>query len=136
MHTRVAEEIAILRERYPELQHDEQFRWVMLPDVALPPGRFNKERTRLLFNIPPSYPSAGPDNFFVDGDLKLKDGSNPPGLNLGANSGSGSAAVEGNWSWFSWHPALWRATAILLDGDNLLTFVRGANMCLQGREAT
>lgn len=136
MHERVSEEITLLKERYPDLQHGEQCNWVLIPDYILPSNRYNKERTKILFNIPTAYPNAGPDNFFVDGDLTLRDGSNPLGLNIGPNSGSGSAIVEGSWSWFSWHPASWRPTASILGGDNLLTFIRGVNMCLHGVEAT
>lgn len=136
MHDRVAEEIVLLKERYPDLQHGEQFGWVLIHDYVLPADRYNKFRTEILFIVPPVYPNAGPDNFFVDCDLKLKDGSNPPGLNLGPNSGSGSAPVEGSWSWFSWHPQSWHPAASISNGDNLLTFIRGVNMCLQGVETT
>ncbi len=83
MHERVAREIAMVRERHPGLQYGEQLNWVFIPDYPLPPGRYNKNRTRLLFVIPPGYPNTGPDNFFVDADLRLTGGSNPPGFNPG-----------------------------------------------------
>jgi len=136
MHERVAQEIAMVCEKHPGLQHDEQLRWVLIPDYALPPGRFNKERTTVLVVIPPGYPNTGPDNFFVDADLRLSDGNNPPGLNPGANSSSGQAPVPGDWAWFSWHPVSWRPAATIEGGDNLITFLRGVNLCLQGLEAT
>src|SRR5262249_25457506 len=100
------------------------------------PRRFNKAQFRVLYNIPPGYPNTGPDNFFVDADLKLSDGNNPPGLNAGANSSSGPAPIAGDWAWFSWHPVSWRPAATIEAGDNLITFLRGVGLCLQGVEAT
>lgn len=136
MHERVAREIAMVREKYPELQYGEQLNWVFIPDYPLPPGRYNIDRTRLLFIIPPGYPNTGPDNFFVDADLRLTGGSNPPGFNPGSNSSSGPAPLPGDWAWFSWHPVSWRPGATIEGGDNLMTFLRGVNLCLQGVEAT
>lgn len=134
MHERVGFEIETVRKNYPNLQHDEELNWVLIPDYPLPPGRFNKERTKLLFLIPSGYPNTGPDNFFVDADLKLRDGGKPPGFNAGSKSSSGLAPIPGDWSWFSWHPVTWRPAATIEGGDNLLTFLRGANMCLRGEE--
>jgi len=136
MHERVKSEIDLLRQKQAKLQHDDKFSWVLIAEYPLPPERYNKSTTQLLFLIPPGYPNTGPDNFFVDGDLKLKDGSNPPGFNAGSNSSSGNAPVSGNWGWFSWHPTSWQPAATIEGGDNLLTFVRGVNMCLMGIEST
>ena len=134
MHERVASEINMLKQRYPLLQHGDNLSWVLILDFSLPQGRYNKERTKLLFSIPTSYPSAGPDNFFTDGDLRLKDSSMPPSFNLGPNSSSGAAPIPGDWAWFSWHPVLWRPAATIEGGDNLYTFIKGINLCLRGEE--
>lgn len=133
---RVSEEIALLKAKYGNLEHNENLDWILVPDFQLPRGRFNKERSRLFFLIPAPYPNAGPDNFFVDGDLRLIDGTNPPGFNQGPNSSNGSCPIPGNWGWFSWHPVSWRPSAKVEEGDNLMTFLRGVNQCLQGIEAT
>jgi hypothetical protein len=135
MHERVKREIEMVQEKHPGLQHGEQLNWVLIPDYPLPPDRYNKERTKLLFVIPPGYPNTGPDDFFVDADLRLKDGGQPPGLNPGSNSSSGPAPLPGEWAWFSWHPASWRPAATIEGGDNLFTFLRSVNMCLRGEEA-
>lgn len=138
MHERVAQEIELVREKYPGLQHGERLDWVLIPDYPLPPNRFTQNRTALLFAIPPGYPNTGPDDFFVDGDLRLKDGGCAPAFSAGPNSSSGPAPVSGNWGWFSWHPqsGQWRPAATVEGGDNLLTFLRAVNVCLRGEEAS
>ena len=135
MHQRVREEIELLKRQFPDLQHGDQLDWVLIPELVLPAGRFNKERTKLLFRIPIGYPQTGPDNFFVDIDLRLKDGSNPPAFNPNRDSSSGPAPVPGDWGWFSWHPESWRPAATIEGGDNLLGFVRAINLCLRGEES-
>jgi hypothetical protein len=134
MHTRVQQEIAMLQQKYPPLEHGAAHDWVLLPIVALPPGRFNKTECRVLFRIPAGYPQTGPDNFFVDSDLRLANSAAPPALNIGNQSGSGAAPVEGSWAWFSWHPQQWRATATIEGGDNLYGFVTSILVCLRGEE--
>lgn len=135
MHKRVREEIELLKAKYPTLQYGEQLNWVLIPELPLPSGRFNNPISKVLFSIPPGYPQTGPDNFFVDGSLRLHDGSNPPGFNQGNNSSCGPAPVSGDWGWFSWHPHIWRPSAIIENGDNLSSFFRGILICLRGEES-
>jgi len=135
MHERVRQEIELLRKKYPSLEHGQQLDWVLIPEFELPPNRFKEDKTRLLFVIPVGYPNTGPDNFFVDMDLHLQNGGTLPGFNPNSNSSNGAAPVPGNWGWFSWHPQTWRPAASIDSGDNLLTFVRGVNLCLRGEES-
>lgn len=137
MHERVRREIELLKGKYPDLRHGDNIEWVLIPDYSLPKDRYNKTQTKVLFIIPPGYPNTGPDNFFVDADLRLKDGGMPPALNPGPQSSSGTAPIPGDWAWFSWHPKdkEWRPASNLEDGDNLITFLRGVSMCLRGEEA-
>src|SRR5882672_2444720 len=104
MHERVKREIEFLREKYPELQHGEVLDWVQILNVALPMNFYNLERSPIAFLIPAGYPNTGPDNFFVDGSLRLKTGEKPPNFNEGKKSGSGELELDGSWGWFSWHP--------------------------------
>ena len=135
MHERVQREIELVREKHPSAQHGEALNWVLIPDYYLPSGRYCKDKTKLLFSIPAGYPNTAPDDFFVDGDLRLKNGGNPLGFNQGPNSSSGLAPMAGDWGWFSWHAKVWRPAATIEGGDNLLTFLRSINMCLRGEEA-
>jgi hypothetical protein len=135
MSARVREEIELLKKQFPNLQHGDQLDWVLIPELVLPAARFNKVTTRVLFRIPIGYPLTGADNFFVDVDLRLKDGSSPPAFNPNSQSSSGAAPVAGDWGWFSWHPHSWRPAATIGGGDNLVVFVRGINLCLRGEES-
>jgi hypothetical protein len=136
MHERVKLEIDLVRGKYPQVEHGDDLSWVHILDFHLSPGRFNKGATRLAFLVPPGYPQTGPDDFFVDDDLRLQGGGSPPGFNQGAKSSSGTCPLPGNWGWFSWHPknTVWRPASTVEGGDNLLTFVRSVVLCLQGRE--
>ncbi len=138
MTERVKEEIELLRNKYSALQADEQLRWILIPDFPLPADRYKKERTKLLLALPVGYPQTAPDNFFVDGDLQLKNDGGIPAFNVGSQSSSGPAPLPGNWGWFSWHPHPngWRPAATIESGDNLLTFIRAINMCLRGEEVS
>lgn len=135
MHQRVCDEIDLLRQQFPDLQHGDQLDWVLLPELVLPLKRFNRHKTKLLFRIPVGYPQTGPDNFFVEVDLRLADGGNPPGFNTNRESTSGAAPLPGEWGWFSWHPQSWRPAASVEGGDNLIGFVRSVNLCLRGEES-
>jgi hypothetical protein len=133
---RLREEIEFLRVDCPDAEVDENGGWVHIPSHQLVPSRFNKPNTRLVVVLPPGYPNTGPDNFFVDGDLRLADGSTPPGFNQGNHSSSGPCPLPGAWSWFSWHPESWRPHAEVARGDNLRTLMRAINACLRGEERT
>src|ERR1700692_2070370 len=135
MQQRVSEEIELLKKQFVDLQHGDQFNWVLIPELVLPSERYNKAHTKMLFSIPIGYPQTGPDNFFVDNDLRLKNGTNPQAFNIGSKASNGSAPIPGDWSWFSWHPQTWCPAATIEGGDNLLGFVRGVNLCLRGEES-
>jgi hypothetical protein len=133
MTDRTREEIEVLRQKYPDLTHGDD--WVLIPVFPLPAGRFNKQDSKVLFTIPVGYPNTGPDNFAVDGDLRLKDGASAPAFNPGSNVSGWVVPIPGDWGWFSWHPQQWRPAATADKGDNLLGFVRGVALCLRGEES-
>ncbi len=135
MEARLQEEMAFLRRHFPRLEHGPGMEWVMIPEFPLPAGRYNRSQTPLLFKLPGVYPQAGPDNFFVDVELRLTTGAMPPAFNPNAESSSGPAPTTGRWGWFSWHPQSWRPAATVEGGDNLLVFVRGVGLCLRGEES-
>ncbi len=125
MEERIAEEIRLLKEKYPSLKHGEGYRWVMISDFNLPEG-YNRKTTRLLFLIPNAYPQAAPDNFYVDPGLKFAN-ENP----LTSYSEGAQIPIEGSWGCFSWHPEIWQPAAEIKNGDNLLTFIRSVNIRLR-----
>jgi hypothetical protein len=135
MHERVREEIALLRQQIPDLQHGDQLDWVLIPELVLPPDRYNMRAVMVSFRIPPAYPRTGPDFFFADRDLRLKDGGFPPAFNVHPAGPVVMAPVPGNWGWFSWHPAGWRPAATVEGGDNLSGFVRSIKQCLRGEQS-
>lgn len=136
MHERVREEVELVRARFPQVQHGEDLSWVCIPGYPLPAGRFERLSTKLVLRVPPGYPQTGPDDFFVDDDLELVDGNSLPGFNHGPNSSSGACPIPGAFGWFSWHPSSWRPAAAITGGDNLLTFLRSVDRCLEGKEST
>ena len=133
MNERISEEIMLARGQYPKLENGEN--WILIPEYKLPVGRFNMNITAVLFNIPLAYPNVGPDDFFIDANLRLLDGTVPLAFNPNPNSSSGPAPLPGNWGWFSWHPQWWRPSANPLEGDNLLTFIKSIGVCLRGEES-
>jgi len=136
MHDRVLKEIEIVRLKYRNLQYGEKLDWMLITAYPLPLGLYNKAQTKLLFLIPPGYPNTGPDNCFVEADVRLSNGGMPPSLNLGSQSSSGTAPIPGDWAWFSWHPQVWSPAVNIEDGDNLMTFLRGVSLCLRGEGTT
>lgn len=125
MKERIEEEIELLRAKYPNLQHGENFDWIIIPDFPLQ-GHWNRPRTKLLFLIPPSYPHAPPDNFYVETGLKLKNGGDPSNYNEGAG-----VPVGGAWGCFSWHAEKWQPSSSVKEGDNFLSFMRAVGIRLR-----
>ena len=135
MSERRQQEIELLRLKFPKLQHDPGFTWVMLQGFPLPKGRFNRDVTTVLFMLPTGYPVTGPDNFAVEAELRIADGSMPPAFNLGNTTSSWTVPVPGAWGWFSWHPQNWRPQATIEGGDNLIGYISSISLCLRGEES-
>lgn len=135
MNPRVREEIDLVRQKYPDMQHDDAGVWLHFPEYPLPNGRYKTAQTRLAIVIPPGYPITPIDNVFVEAGLRLSDGALPPAYQEG-NLPINPFPLPGSWGWFSWHPQPneWRPAATVQGGDNLLTFLRAVNMCLRGEE--
>lgn len=125
MQERVIQEIALLKERYPSLLHGQNYDWVMVPDFPLPEG-YNRKATKLMFLIHAAYPHAGPDCFYVETGLRLKDGNMPSNYNEHMD-----VPVGGSWGYFSWHPETWQPADEIRGGDNLSTFIKAVNLRLR-----
>lgn len=125
MNDRIIKEFDLLRQKYPNLQHGENYDWGLILDYPLPKG-WNREQTKLLFLVPTSYPHTPPDNFYVENGLRLHNGSMPQSYTEG-----NSVPVGGNWGCFSWHAEKWQPTDTSKKGDNLLSFLRSINIRLR-----
>lgn len=132
MDERVKQHITMLKTQFSELESGEN--WVYVPHYPLPENQYNKDSTKLLIIIPLGYPEIPPDDFFVDVDLKNKDGTPIQNFQEGSKSSNGSTVpiLEGEWGWFSWHPDSWRINTDIEKGDNLITFLRSVNIRLRG----
>lgn len=67
---RLERDLRMFQERFPKAIVSEDKTHLIIPDYELPIKVFNREVTRLLINISPSYPDTPPDNFFVELGLK------------------------------------------------------------------
>lgn len=84
------------------------------------PG-WNQSETQVLVLIPSGYPTIPPDNFYTDDELRVADGRQPGSTT--ANQGQAGRM----WLMFSYHvePSDWTASAEIVEGHNLLTFLDG-----------
>lgn len=120
MLERRLKEVELLRQHYGELEHGPNVEWIIFKDFRLPSG-WNRTGTRLLVIVPPGYPMTPPDNFYVEPGLKLSSGAGT------ANYSETVSQLGQNWGQFSYHVEAgdWKASADILCGHNLLTFMIG-----------
>lgn len=124
MRPRIAEELALLRERHEGVDHKEQAGedWFKIPRYPFPPGwRIGNEpieHAPIVFKIGAAYPTGEPYGFLAPAGINYK--GSPPG-----NPGSSVAPpFEGSWQHFSWAPDGWAPTTEVRKGSNLLAWVR------------
>lgn len=93
--------------------------YFIVPDQPMPSGLYTQNRRRLLVCIPPTYPTAPPDNFFVEWGLALANGAS-----IGNYSGPVSLYGE-QWGQFSHHidAGAWHVSSEPGVGDNLVTYL-------------
>jgi hypothetical protein len=117
---RIEQEVALLRQRFPRLEQKDD--WIRLPDYPLPPG-WNRDKTDVVFFIPPPYPGSPPYGFFVP--IGLRCGSNPPGSYK--EPAKETVPFDGQWGKFSWTPedGQWLAKEPITAGRNLLNWTEG-----------
>jgi hypothetical protein len=72
--------------------------YIVFKNYPLPPGVYSSDKTDLLIFTTQFYPNAGFDMFWVDENLKLKNGSVP------RNADSLENYLEKRWRRFSYHP--------------------------------
>jgi hypothetical protein len=118
---RLAQELPLLRQAFPDATIDVESLVVVLHAHALPAG-WSHDRTDVLFAIPTNYPAGQPDNICARPDLTLAGGATP-GNCQGLQPHAGRS-----WMQFSYHidPNDWHPDADPAKGSNLADYLAGA----------
>jgi hypothetical protein len=120
MQERVEAEIALLKERFPELEIRLDL-WCRFPEYRLPAGIWNVDVVELAFRIPAQLPGEQPYGIWVKPSLTLKGGGMP-----GNYTPDVSIALGEGWGQFSWAPETWAPSPTIdtiTQGTNLVNFV-------------
>ena len=117
MATTLVADVALLERRgFVLQQHPQPHGWLFFVISNYLLGRaFTPTTSDLLVKIPPTYPYAGLDMFWVQPEVRLANGTMPANSSL-------ETLLDRQWLRFSWHPANWRYGV-----DNLSTFLSFIN---------
>ncbi len=125
MRARIEHELALLRERYPDVEHVEHAGedWFRLPTYAFPPGwRIGSEAVQtspLFFKVNAGYPTAEPYAFAVPAGINHQ-GTAPQNASPAA-----APPFGGEWTQFSWAPdGGWSPSSDASKGANLVAWAR------------
>ena len=121
METRITQELELLRKYYPDLEYEEEGRWIRIPSYPLPEG-WDRQSTDVAFQIKAGHPGTPPYGFCVPAGLTYRGQR----ANNYKEPASPQPPFEGAWGIFSWsHNAdQWRPTADVVTGSNLLNWAR------------
>lgn len=88
-------------ERFEILSQPDGWTFLVINDYPLPDG-YSIKIVRLLVKLPPQFPDAAPDMFWVSPEVRTASGTMPQGTSLEHVAGS-------QWQRFSWHlqPGAW-----------------------------
>ena len=127
----IEQELAQLREFYPQIEHKEDGGedWFRLPSYPFPPGwRIEDQEISdapIAFKVVAAYPTAEPYGFAAPAGINFK--GEPP-----KNTDSSIIfPFEGAWQHFSWAPDGWEPTNDVQKGSNLLRWVRSFSLRLE-----
>lgn len=121
MSERWEEELALLREHYPDLEYVEHGgeHWCRLPAYGVSGGKFRPDEVEVAFRIPPR-PADPPYAFWVRPGVEAANGATIQNYGHLATTAWGS-----DWGQFSWAPEEeWRPKADVRKAPNMLTYVR------------
>jgi hypothetical protein len=133
MRARIEQELALLREQHPDVEHAELNGedWFRLPRYSIPEGwqegKTPVSTTDMVFQVKANYPGTKPYGFLAPVDLNFK--GNPPVNNVG--DPPANPPFEGSWRHFSWDVEEWTAKADVRKGSNLLVWCRSFRIRLQ-----
>ena len=118
---RIEQELALLRQRYPDLEYHAEGQWVRLPAYPLPSG-WNRPSTPVTFQIPVGYPGTPPYGFYVPAGLTFE-GAVPNDYREPAPSQPPFGGTSGIFSWTQ--DEGWRVTTDLTSSFTLINWVMG-----------
>ena len=124
---RIAQELALVRARYGDVDHDPELTWFVIRKFPMPPG-WSTDVTRLLILLPAGYPTTPPDNFYTHIDLRLANGG------VAGNSSDANPLPDEPCLMFSFHVEdehQWQANDDLTRGHTLLDYLDGVEARLQ-----
>jgi hypothetical protein len=128
MRERIEKELELVEARYGALERAADLSWFVIEHWPLPAG-WSAPATRLLLLIPSGYPATPPDNFAIENGITAPGGVNPNDLTGEIDH------TDRRWMQFSWHvtdgEAGWRPHAEVEKGDNILSFLLGAQTRLE-----
>lgn len=89
-------------DKYESIPQPGGWTFLVIPEFRLPNG-YSHQSTQLLVKLPPGFPDAAPDMFWVSPQIRTKVGSVPQGTSFESLLGQ-------QWQRFSWHltPGSWR----------------------------
>jgi hypothetical protein len=125
MRPRIEQELALLREHYADLEHQEHGGedWFRLLTYPFPDGwqlaSASITSASVVFRVGIAYPAGEPYGFYAPAGINFS-GNAPTNPGSGANP-----PFDGAWQHFSWAPdGSWAPTADVRRGSNLLTWAR------------
>ena len=123
--SRIDEEIALLRERYPDLKYEPEGRWVLIPGYVKNAGNWLPAESELCFQIAPTFPGTAPYGFYVPVGIQFN-GQKPDNYQEPAPN---QPPFPSEWGMFSWtaEDGTWRPGATAKSGSNLVDWIRGFN---------
>jgi hypothetical protein len=126
MSARMEHELALLRQRWPDLQYTENAsgHWVLLPACPVPRG-WTERKVDIAFRIPPE-PASPPYGFYVRPAILIKKGATTSSPSNYTNAVSEQPPFgDGLWAMFSWSPLNgWHPQDDVAEGDNMTHFAR------------
>jgi hypothetical protein len=119
---RILREARMLAAGYGAANYDDRaFSWIHVPRFRLPEG-WNVRESGLLLDLPRQYPSLPPDGFYLLKGLRDARGRSPS--HYFQDSGSLNPHARRGWAWYCMHARHgWRATADIVSGHNLLSYL-------------
>jgi hypothetical protein len=118
MRERIQQELALLKQRYgEEVFYVAEGDWFLIARYPLPDS-CQPRVTQVCFNLKPGYPGVEPYGFFVAAGVTCN------GVAVVAGSAPAPPPFPGQWTFVSWAPEGWLATADVVTGANLWAWAR------------